>query len=56
MQNILQRILWQAYAVVHSNGWLADWIYAGAFHYQNLVRRVYYRRVLRENIAPGEIQ
>ena len=56
MQNMLQRVLWQAYAVVHSNGLLADWLYAGAFHFQNFSRKIYFARVQRENILPVEIQ
>jgi MoaA/NifB/PqqE/SkfB family radical SAM enzyme len=55
MKRLAQKLSWRIYHFVHTNGVLADLVYAGAFYFQQFRRTRLYRRLAKNKISAGEL-
>jgi radical SAM protein with 4Fe4S-binding SPASM domain len=55
MNRFIAEIFWRIHSLVHSVGFLADWVYGGAYHCQNFTRRIAFRRATREHVNANEL-
>ena len=55
MKKILEKLRWRIYHIVHTNGMMADATYWGAYHFQNLFRRLEYWKLSKNSITSEEL-
>lgn len=55
MNKLLAEISWRGYSLVHSVGFMADWVYWGAHHFQYLGRQRAFRRAQQEHVTAEEV-
>lgn len=55
MKHLARKLGWRIYHFVHTNGWVADLVYWGAFYVENFWRGRKYKSVSRHTITPEEL-